>query len=515
MKAFMIIAVLLLASCIAVPDPDDPPDVPDDSDMDFPTQSGTLWHPHLEWEITNPSYSGNPFDVIADVTFTHSESGEQITTQMFYDGGDMWRFRFSGTRTGEWSFVTSSADADLDGLRGYALIDENPDPSARGFLLAHDGRFAVQTGEDDIAGTLYNVYMNHAFAERLNEYSSDENELAMQVDELLSEVEAHGFDALFVIIANNWFEYGELRHDRHSSENPSLDSFRILETIILAAQERGLFVHIWAWGDEQRRWTQIGVGGINGEPDKRLQRYIAARLGALPGWTMSYAFDLGEWVEPNEVREWHAYLHEHFGWPRLLMARETEEGKTHHVFELGDDKLDVFSNDERPSRDFYDTAVSLLDSVDIPVISERRFLHTRDDVWDMDTTRQALWQFTMAGGKGAIWGVMWDDGPPYPTPEQLRIHGQFWNDRFRLDFERANDLTDGYALRSADNRRFVFYNEDTDEIRLDLSAMAGARSAIAVDTKADAYEEISLGTLDANDHVWNAPYRSDWAIAVG
>ena len=49
---------------------------------------------------------------------------------------------------------------------------------------------------------------------------------------------------------------------------------------------------------------------------------------------------------------------------------------------------------------------------------------------------------------------------------------------------------------------------------MDLSSMPSAARAIAIDTK-KAYAEISLGDLSATDQTWNAPYQSDWAIAVG
>jgi len=45
---------------------------------------------------------------------------------------------------------------------------------------------------------------------------------------------------------------------------------------------------LWAWGDEQRRMTPKRWG-INGKVDRRLQRYICARLGPLPGWSIAFA----------------------------------------------------------------------------------------------------------------------------------------------------------------------------------------------------------------------------------
>jgi hypothetical protein len=44
--------------------------------------------------------------------------------------------------------------------------------------------------------------------------------------------------------------------------------------------------------------------------------------------------------------------------------------------------------------------------------------------------------------------------------------------------------------------------------------MEGAQMVVAVDTKV-LYKEIEVGELTAREHVWDAPYLSDWAIAVG
>ncbi|NJN15332.1 MAG: DUF5060 domain-containing protein, partial [Oscillochloris sp.] len=72
-------------------------------------RSAAQWET-LEWQFSNDSYTGNPYDLIAGATFTHVESGEAITTGMFYVGGDTWAVRFTGTGRGRWELKTTSAD---------------------------------------------------------------------------------------------------------------------------------------------------------------------------------------------------------------------------------------------------------------------------------------------------------------------------------------------------------------------------------------------------------------------
>ncbi len=70
------------------------------------------------------------------------------------------------------------------------------------------------------------------------------------------------------------------------------------------------------------------------------------------------------------------------------------------------------------------------------------------------------------------------------------------------------------GLRTADMRNLIFYQEDTDVVSLDLEGLPEALSAIAVDTRKE-YKEIEIGTLDKFITRWEAPYISDWAIALG
>ena len=496
------------------PPADPPPDEPQPEKRDLGASAAVLWGPVVSWSVPASEARGNPFDVLAKMTFTHTDSGERRVTEAFYAGDGVWTWRFAPSREGTWTFATTSDTAQLHGWHGTVNVAPNPNPTARGFLTTHEGRFAQPTTDGHLRGRLYHVFLDANRVSHLHDFPLDPEARSRAIDTLLERVSAHGMDALFLSISHGWFEYGALSYRDHDSEDPSLVSFEVLDSVITAANDRGIHVHLWAWGDEERRRTPIGVGGINGPADRRLQRYIAARLGPLPGWTMSYAFDLEEWVTPEQVRSWATYLHERFAWPHLLMARETHADAT-EVFSLRSDKLDVFSNDERPTRNFFTSARSLL-AGGHAVLYERRFLHTRDNVWDMTTTRRALWQFTLAGGAGAIWGPIWG-GPDYPNPEQLRTHQTFWRERFDLDLTRASRVTDpvtSYVLRDAAGTRAVHYAENTDRVPLDLRGMSGPLRAVAVDATRS-YREIDLGTLDPTNHTWTAPYRSDWAIAIG
>jgi hypothetical protein len=153
-----------------------------------------------------------------------------------------------------------------------------------------------------------------------------------------------------------------------------------------------------------------------------------------------------------------------------------------------------------------------------PHLYEERHSYKREGFkLDMDGTRRLLWAETMAGGMGGFFGFYPDSPYPYPNPEQLRTHYRFWHacGRFKLDMQRANHLgKNSHVLADQSKKSFVFYKEDALSVHMDLSGMPAAQLAVAVDAKRE-YKETKIGMLGAKECVWTAPYRSDWAIAVG
>ena len=158
------------------------------------------------------------------------------------------------------------------------------------------------------------------------------------------------------------------------------------------------------------------------------------------------------------------------------------------------------------------------------MIEEERFLHRRQFgsvLYDMEHTIDLWWWMSMAGGMSGFWGTSFacaegDPCPEYPRPEWMRIHSEFWEDRFRLDLEPVNDLLYGLAMATPGGDRFIFYREDATSLTMDLSIAARETlSAVAVDARGNRYREIEIGPLSRAVHTWEPPYASDWAVAVG
>ncbi|MEX2514386.1 MAG: hypothetical protein WD398_15895 [Cyclobacteriaceae bacterium] len=128
-----------------------------------------------------------------------------------------------------------------------------------------------------------------------------------------------------------------------------------------------------------------------------------------------------------------------------------------------------------------------------------------------EETLRGLWHHTMAGGIGAIWGNLNGDGI-YGNKEALKCYGIFWNEnrRFKKGLVVDNAITDGFCLRESD-RSFVFYKENTQKINYQIEGQP--KKVIAVDTRKP-YHELDQGIKRKGQHQFEAPYPSDWALAV-
>jgi hypothetical protein len=473
----------------------------------------TVWGPFLEWSLDNPSFNGNPFDLVATVTFSHAGS-ETRTTEMFYAGGTTWKFRFTGTRGGVWSFTSTSSDPELDGHTGAVTVGSAL-PGATGFV--------AQAGDKWVLEGLGAFVPQFLMWGEPNRYEGDGAQVDAAIQEFLVE---HGFTGFHTTVWCGWFGIEERACDQQGSDPvPDFRTFEALELLIIKTHAAGGVVHIWAWGDESRKWTPI-EWGINGTVDQRLQRYIAARLGPIPGWTMGYGFDLDEWVSESQLHAWNTFMQDHLGWHHYLGGRPLgpNSGTNHSPWVSWNSAMEYSSYEHHQPR--YDVYVAALQAVPgKPVLSEDRFRirpgsgDPKD--YNEEDTRRGLWQSTMAGGVANIWGDLTDDEPagtrvsrPYANKGEIKTHFDFWQERFVSSLARDNALTDGVALRS-ENRGYIFYKENTASLQMDLSGMSGSRPAVAVDTKQAPYQEIDLGVRSPTTHTVALPHVSDWAITVG
>jgi hypothetical protein len=492
---------------------------------DLGLRRGTQWFPYLKWKVDSSSWSGNAFDVQATVLFKHHESGETRRTELFFLGGESWAFRFTGTRSGRWSFVTTSDDKDLDGHTGKLVIVSNPRSDAHGFLKKIGNKWGWQAQERVFVPQL--VMWDWIMGSNSPKaFHNAPNLVDAQIKQFMFD---HGFNGFhFPVVSGRWFDMDATSDRVHSSlTDPDPRTFEALELLITKTHRAGGMVHLWAWGDHQRSQTPRSLkGGIGGQTDRRLRRYIAARLGPIPGWSMGYGFDLDEWLMAGELKSWRDEMHRQMGWKHFLGGRPIgpNRGTDHAADAKWNLGLDYFSYEHhRPTYAVYLAAMQA--SSGRPVMSEDRFrirkgVYPNKD-YSEELTRRGLYNSTLAGGVANIWGTdpQHSPGAVYRNRNQLKTYFVFFHGkrRFLRDMRPENhfsDNTDTRVLHSRAANSLILYRENAGSIHLDLSGMPTALSAVAVDTKR-AYSEIDLGDLQPKVQTIKLPVVSDWVLAVG
>jgi hypothetical protein len=521
-------------------------------------KTGRLNEPYLEWKLEWDGVSEDPYDVIAHARFTHARSGEQIRSLMFYDGDGRYRFRFTGTRPGKWTLHTTGPGP-LDGQTAEVVIEPSP-KLLKGFLTADGARWIwAGTGEPHIP----QLVMSKDFSAYWTGQAVDTAKIDADILEFISETGFTGFHKAGV--ASTWFDIDGGRASENADPDPP--AFEVIEAFLLRAYAAGASTHLWMWG---AHGGPDEIGGPLSEADQRVLRYIAARLGPIPGWSMGYGYDLHSWAPATELQAWYDFLKSHLdGWPHLIgaradrydcnnarMLRSLEEGLPRNCLS------EVFwQGDYRGHYDYrvpYSWYTQVLEDADRPQFEEDRFRNRSHRIFQNkdytpEMTVRGLWHSTMAGGVANIWGNLLpgsDRGGSQPydneakgniqgteftvdIKDQIKTYHEFWfgRKRFSYDLLRDNKMTASetgpaflspkggdpiaVCLRDTNQKRFVFYIEDADTIRMDLRGMKGKQAARAIDTRR-AYQERALGSLEPGLHSsLELPYRSDWAVAAG
>lgn len=522
--------------------------------VNFNERETTMWV-YEEWTLKNGSWTGNPFDVVAVVTFIHALTGERHSTEMFYAGENNWKFRFTGTRKGKWIFSTLSSDVNLNGHSGSVNVKPRTDSDIKGFLTSAGNKFAIMEEDiDHLSGYVYQVFMNQQDYEQQYDHHSrilsDPGRYNL-IKDYWNNVWDNGFNIYFFSPFYSWFRMGALSINDFSNIsdpemfNPDPALFDILEKAINFAHQSGGRTHIWAWGDNDRKQTPNFLpDGLRGKSHRRLISYIAARLGALPGWTMSFGFDTFEMPNVEEDCSWWAdELNKKMGWPHILTSRGWKNksfGANSYAGFGG--PYELTTSAAGPSG-YHEIKQHLETKINKPSIYEERHTYNRWKCWphsvpdsnrlNETASRRLIWWEVMAGGMGGFFGHFSERfnayGPFNPDgscgyyPESLkqafRTYREFWkNGRLELsmspDNQRIVSETNGYCLSATNKKQFVFFVEEADSVSIDLNGMPDNQPIFSFDTKKKYYKANS-DTLKAGIHTIHFDSKSDWVIAVG
>lgn len=320
-----------------------------------PTQL-TQYYPYGEWEISGVAYNGNPYGIDATATFTGTSgaaSGQTRTVQMFYDGDSsggegIWKFRFNGDLTGDWTITTSSndigtgdVDGDLDAWAGTVTVIPNTNNVLkRGFVTPNSSN-SNKWSRSGLDGN-YAFSPSFVMAASPSEYFFTPDKLETDLDLFVYDHNKtaesqtnHGFTGFNMPVYCRWFDISALdgecdnttsnEFNNYNKRNPDRRTFEALEQVINETYQRGGVTHLWLWGstfeDQNLNDGSYGEGLIGNNTVDRLYTYIVARLGAMPGWTMGFGNDLDDWAFNSDIEYWFSQMDSAATWNHLLSAQ--------------------------------------------------------------------------------------------------------------------------------------------------------------------------------------------------
>lgn len=414
------------------------------------------------WECYEVPVSVGPHQ---PVNIQH-ESGEQQKVLTFQANGQN-KFRFTPTQVGTWTFSTG----------GEITINAERPTYAKGFVTAKGDKWVHSATEK-------------AFVPQFVMY--DKPDLAAGLDEF---IDGHGFTGFHITNLRDFIK------------NPSY-----FEAVVLNTYRHGGVTHFWIWGDESRGETPTGYGV---DPNL-LYTEIAARLAPIPGWTVSYGFDLFEWASAAEIEDFRAKLRADCSYHHLVGGR----GYKNEYREISS-KLDYASWEwHRPSYEDYKN--HLKEANQRPAFSEDRFRirtpsrYPKKD-YTPELTRQGLWLSAMAGGVANIWGNQPEGqafSAPYPNKAAIKTYSRFIENAFTANMSPDNTLSSqGYCLRDGSKAAICYLEqpkEDPGSVKFDLSTLQEPVQAIAIDARSP-YKEIKISVPTAK-FSWQPPAPSAWAF---
>ncbi|MCX8038163.1 MAG: DUF4038 domain-containing protein [Candidatus Sumerlaeia bacterium] len=229
----------------------------------------------------------NPYtDLSAEALITEPDGKTQRTVPLFWDGGSVWKFRFSPDRPGAWTWAVKSSDKGLNGQSGrFEAVASDRKGSIRpmkGFPL----HFERQDGSPFwfMGDTAWALYTD----------SAEEKFDRTQAFRYITERAAQGFNVLHSMLLSEagWGNAGGPPFADLAAEKINPAYWQEVDTRLGFANGKGMVCGLaLAWGDKRKVEPYAWRMFPNVEARKRYARYIAARYSAYD----VYFIVSGEW----------------------------------------------------------------------------------------------------------------------------------------------------------------------------------------------------------------------------
>ena len=465
--------------------------------------------------LSNSTYSGNPFELEVDGIFTHTNSRTEIRVPGFYSGGDAWSVAFMPTLIGKWTYKTTSADSNLDGVQGLIDCFDSGHPGILKADTEHARKWKYTDGPYVVPiGLLLDIFLE----------PGDHAEFTRVADFLKNEVGGHllHFRLTDLVFAGDWRD-----HEFDLALWDRLDERMEILT------ERGLGVEIMLYTDGAGKPKWEGQT----DTERLLIRYMVARLGAYPVVKFNTGIDVREfrdqaWVDwyGTQVQSLDPYDHPVSsryggGSGNLVMATQSfdsRQTKTAKINEL----------------------TNLFETSSVPVSADSNWGKNGSSqaIYSSSDIRRALWKAVMAGGVAIHvcnqtsssysdtddpdrWFHAEDIATALESEQWLGLVNPFiqtkLGDTFGAMVPENLLVTHGFALADPSRTKILCFlmgvNDTHDKrswgaLKVRLPGTETEYSSNWFDPRTG--KEIFIGNFRGGDYVFSPPSSDDWVLLL-
>jgi len=273
-----------------------------------------------EFSFRNDSRSGNPFDLEFDAEFI-SPSGRVMKQVGFYAGNNVWKLFFMPDETGKWRYKTSSPDTDLNGKEGkFVCVKSGREVP----LMASGKQWRLKTGEGYFpliwAPTLPDGaqwgFRGRAFADK-------DVQDALLFSAEIAKANLLGIGELVVAPvgwAKDWPQSAlpyVVGKEGDEFYTPFWDE---LNKKLDAAASMNMGAYLMIFGDDEMNPNRYGITP-NSVKEKRLFRYIVARLACYPHLLWDTGIDIGEYRDDKWINYFAEWFLQNDPWQHPVSSR--------------------------------------------------------------------------------------------------------------------------------------------------------------------------------------------------